>query len=93
VDTQGEITTLTNRSGGILGGISNGQPIYFNVAFKPVASISMEQSTVDIKGNPVLLKVGGRHDPCVVPRAVPIVEAMTALTLADHMLRNKVSRM
>jgi len=93
VDTQGEITTLTNRSGGILGGISNGQPIYFNVAFKPVASISSEQPTVDKRGNPVMLKVEGRHDPCVVPRAVPIVEAMTALTLADHMLRNKVSRM
>lgn len=93
VDARGEISTRTNRSGGILGGISNGQPIYFSVAFKPIASISMEQPTVDKRGNPVLLKVEGRHDPCVVPRAVPIVEAMAALTLADHLLRNKVSRM
>ncbi|HSV87789.1 MAG TPA: chorismate synthase, partial [Bacteroidales bacterium] len=74
VDKKGEITTLTNRSGGILGGISNGQPIYFRVAFKPVASIAKEQTTVDKRGNQVVLKVEGRHDPCVVPRAVPIVE-------------------
>ncbi|HSV87447.1 MAG TPA: chorismate synthase, partial [Bacteroidales bacterium] len=64
----------------------------FRVAFKPVASIAKEQTTVDKRGNQVVLKVEGRHDPCVVPRAVPIVEAMTALTLADHLLRNKDSK-
>jgi len=91
-DKKGAITTLTNRSGGMLGGISSGQPIYFRVAFKPVASIALEQQTVDKLGNPVVLKIQGRHDPCVVPRAVPIVEAMAALTLADHWLRHKISR-
>lgn len=81
------VSTLTNHSGGILGGISNGQEIYFRLAFKPVPSLMMNQDTVDISGNAVTLEGKGRHDVCVVPRAVPIVEAMAALVIADHMLR------
>ena len=81
----GRITTLTNHSGGIQGGISNGQDIYFRVAFKPVATILTEQDTVDIHSNKTTLKVQGRHDPCVVPRAVPIVEAMAAMVIQDFM--------
>ena len=92
-DLHGQIGTLTNWSGGILGGISNGQPIFFRVAFKPVASIAKEQTTVDNQGKSVSLTTKGRHDPCVVPRAVPIVEAMAALTMADHLLRSKVSNL
>lgn len=84
------IKTLTNHSGGIQGGISNGEDIYFRVAFKPVATIMMEQDTVDSKGNEAIITGKGRHDPCVVPRAVPIVEAMAALVLVDHLLRNKI---
>ncbi len=87
-----EISTATNLSGGIQGGISNGQDIYFNVAFKPIASIKNLQQTVDKKGNTQTLKGKGRHDICIVPRAVPIVEAMAALVIADHFLRNKVSK-
>ena len=87
----GEVITLTNRSGGIQGGISNGQPIYFRVAFKHVATIAKAQQTINKQGEAVTLEAKGRHDPCVVPRAVPIVEAMAALTLADHFLRNKVA--
>ncbi len=83
----GEIVPKTNYSGGIQGGISNGAVIYFNVAFKPVPTISLEQNTVDKKGKPIKLKAKGRHDVCVVPRAVPIVEAMAALVLVDHYLR------
>ena len=79
----GTIKTKTNFSGGIQGGISNGMDIYFRVAFKPVATIIQDQMSVDKKGNSVIVKGKGRHDPCVVPRAVPIVEAMTALVLAD----------
>ncbi len=79
--------TLTNRSGGVQGGISNGEPIYFRVAFKPVATIGQDQPTVDFNGHPVVLAAKGRHDPCVVPRAVPIVEAMAALVLMDGCLR------
>ncbi|WP_224490420.1 chorismate synthase [Robertkochia flava] len=79
-------TTKTNFSGGIQGGISNGMDIYFRVAFKPVATIMQKQETIDSAGNPVEMQGKGRHDPCVVPRAVPIVEAMAALVLADHML-------
>lgn len=79
--------TQTNRSGGIQGGISNGEPIYFRVAFKPVATIGRDQPTVDFEGQDVVLAAKGRHDPCVVPRAVPIVEAMSALVLADNILR------
>lgn len=79
----GGITTRTNHSGGIQGGVSNGQDIYFRVAFKPVATLLREQSTVDLQGRPVMLKARGRHDPCVLPRAVPIVEAMAAMVIAD----------
>ena len=84
----GKISTRTNRSGGIKAGIYNGHHIYFLVAFKPVATILQEQETVDIYGNDTTIKVRGRHDPCVLPRAVPIVEAMTAITIMDHYLLN-----
>lgn len=87
-----KIGTRTNNSGGIQGGISNGEDIYFNVAFKPVATLMQKQSTVNKEGEAVEMKAKGRHDPCVVPRAVPIVEAMTALVLADHLLRNRTSK-
>lgn len=86
------IRTKTNYSGGIQGGISNGEDIYFNVAFKPVATIMQDQSSVDKEGNETTVKGKGRHDPCVVPRAVPIVEAMAALVMADFYLRSKVSK-
>jgi chorismate synthase len=86
---KGQIKTVTNRSGGVQGGISNGQTIYFRVAFKPVATIMRDQKTVDDSNQNTILKAKGRHDPCVLPRAVPIVEAMTALVLADHALRHK----
>jgi chorismate synthase len=85
----GKVFTKTNRSGGIQGGISNGQTIYFQVAFKPVATVMVEQETVDIEYKNTILKARGRHDPCVLPRAVPMVEAMTALVLVDHALRDK----
>jgi chorismate synthase len=84
-----KIITATNRSGGIQGGISNGEEIYFRVAFKPVATIIQKQRTVNSKGQAVEMMGRGRHDPCVVPRAVPIVEAMCALVIADHLLRQK----
>ena len=87
-----KIATRTNHSGGIQGGISNGEDIYFRVAFKPVATIMQEQKTVNKEGEEVKISGKGRHDPCVLPRAVPIVEAMAALVLADHLLRNRVSR-
>lgn len=89
----GKIDLRTNRSGGIQGGISNGQDIYFRVAFKPVATVLMEQPTVDIHGNETVLKARGRHDPCVLPRAVPVVEAMAAMTLLDYYLLDKASRL
>lgn len=89
----GHISTRTNRSGGIQGGISNGQDIYFNVAFKPVATVLMEQQTVDIHGNDTILKARGRHDACVLPRAVPVVEAMAAMTLLDQYLLNKATHL
>jgi chorismate synthase len=85
----GKVRTTTNRSGGIQGGISNGETIYFRVAFKPVATVMHEQQTVDVKLQNTTLKGRGRHDPCVLPRAVPMVEAMTALVLVDHALRQK----
>ena len=85
----GKVRTLTNRSGGIQGGISNGETIYFRVAFKPVATVMHEQQTVDTHLQNTTLKGRGRHDPCVLPRAVPMVEAMTALVLIDHALRFK----
>jgi chorismate synthase len=84
----GRVRTVTNRSGGVQGGISNGETIYFRVAFKPVATVMHEQDTVDVTYADTTLKGRGRHDPCVLPRAVPMVEAMTALVLADHALRH-----
>ncbi|MCR5471294.1 MAG: chorismate synthase [Prevotella sp.] len=87
----GKISTKTNHSGGIQGGISNGQDIYFRVAFKPVATILTEQETVDIEGNTTTLTAKGRHDPCVLPRAVPIVESMAAMTILDHYLRKNAA--
>ena len=87
------IETKTNFSGGIQGGISNGMDIYFNVAFKPVATIMQSQTSVDKEGHEVELKGKGRHDPCVVPRAVPIVEAMAALVIADHLLRHRTTQL
>lgn len=86
---KGGIHTKTNHSGGIQGGISNGEDIYFRVAFKPVATIMQKQDTVNSKGEAVEMTGKGRHDPCVLPRAVPIVEAMAALVLVDHLLRAK----
>jgi chorismate synthase len=84
---EGRVRTVTNRSGGVQGGISNGEEIVFRVAFKPTATILQSQKTVDVHGAPTELMGRGRHDPCVVPRAVPIVEAMTALVLVDHWMR------
>jgi len=92
-DGKGGITTRTNRSGGIQGGISNGQDIYFRVAFKPVATLLMEQDTVTLDGQPTTLTARGRHDACVLPRAVPVVEAMTAMTLLDYYLINKTTKL
>jgi chorismate synthase len=86
---EGKVFTTSNRSGGIQGGISNGETIYFRVAFKPVATIMQEQETIDAEHQNTTLKGRGRHDPCVLPRAVPMVEAMTALVLVDHALRHK----
>lgn len=85
----GKVFTTTNYSGGIQGGISNGQTIFFRVAFKPVATIMHAQETVDVQFHNTRLKARGRHDPCVLPRAVPMVEAMTALVLVDHALRHQ----
>ncbi|MES2794508.1 MAG: chorismate synthase [Bacteroidota bacterium] len=92
VQTNGQINTKTNHSGGIQGGISNGEDIYFRVAFKPVATIMKDQESIDSEGNTVIVSGKGRHDPCVVPRAVPIVEAMAALVLVDFYLRDKVAK-
>lgn len=88
VSTGGAVRTATNRSGGIQGGISNGEEIYMRIAFKPTATVLMAQQTVDKEGNPAELLAKGRHDPCVLPRAVPVVEAMAALVLVDHYMRN-----
>ena len=87
------ITTTTNHSGGIQGGITNGQDIYFRVAFKPVATILKEQQTVDLEGNETIFTARGRHDPCVLPRAVPVVEAMAAMTILDHLMLQKGEKM
>jgi chorismate synthase len=89
IDENGEIRTVTNRSGGIQGGISNGENIILRVAFKPTATIRKEQKTVTNEGEETLLAAKGRHDPCVLPRAVPMVEAMVALVLCDHLLRQQ----
>ena len=92
-NNNGKIEMRTNHSGGVQGGISNGQDIYFRVAFKPVATILMEQHTVDGEGEETTLKARGRHDPCVLPRAVPIVEAMAAITILDYYLISKTTRL
>ncbi len=89
IDDRGETRTRTNRSGGIQGGIANGEPILLRVAFKPTATIRKEQKTVTTAGEETILAAKGRHDPCVLPRAVPMVEAMVALTLCDHLLRHQ----
>lgn len=88
-DAEGRIRTVTNNAGGTLGGISNGETIYFRVAFKPVATIGHAQQTLNTKKEAVTLAARGRHDPCVLPRAVPIVDAMSALVIMDHYLRHK----
>jgi len=90
VRRNGSLGTSTNNSGGVQGGITNGEPILFRVAFKPVATIGLEQETVDFEGNPTVLKARGRHDPCVLPRAAPIVEGMAALVLGDMLLQQKM---
>lgn len=87
------VKTKTNNSGGIQGGISNGMPIYFNVAFKPIATIMQDQESINQANEKVILKGKGRHDPCVLPRAVPIVESMAALVIADFLLLNRCSRL
>jgi chorismate synthase len=92
VNSSSGISTATNKSGGIQGGISNGQPVYFRTAFKPVATIMQDQQTVHSSGTEITLRNKGRHDPCVVPRAVPIVRSMTALVITDHLLRNRLSK-
>ncbi len=92
-NADGTIGVKTNNSGGIQGGISNGAPIYFRVAFKPVATLLQPVKTVDINGNETTLKAKGRHDPCVLPRAVPIVEAMAAITILDMLLLNRATRL
>ncbi len=91
IRTEKGIRTKTNNSGGIQGGISNGEDIYFNVAFKPIATLLKEQNTVDKNSNEITINPKGRHDPCVLPRAVPIVEAMAALVLVDHYLLSKLN--
>jgi chorismate synthase len=88
VVTDGNVRTATNHSGGIQGGISNGETIVFRVAFKPTSSVRKKQNTVDKAGSPAEITIEGRHDPCVVPRAVAVVEAMASLTIGDHLLRN-----
>jgi chorismate synthase len=93
IPSENGIRTLTNHSGGVQGGISNGEDIYWNVAFKPIATLLKEQNTVDVHGNEAVVNVQGRHDPCVLPRAVPIVEAMAALVLSDHLLLSRVSKL
>ncbi|AII52706.1 chorismate synthase [Hymenobacter sp. APR13] len=91
-DETGQVRTRTNHSGGIQGGISNGQDIYFRVAFKPVATILQPQATINDQGEAISLAGRGRHDPCVLPRAVPIVDAMSSLVLADMLLRARANR-
>lgn len=93
INENGSIKTTTNHSGGIQGGISNGEDIYFRVAFKPIATLLKEVETIDKDGNPTILKTKGRHDPCVLPRAVPIVEAMAAIVILDTYLLNKTTHL
>ena len=92
-EEDGKIVTTSNHSGGIQGGISNGMDIYFKAAFKPVATIVQSQDSVDKAGNTTTVEGKGRHDPCVLPRAVPIVDAMAAIVIADHFLRNNISKL
>ncbi len=92
-DTQSTLSTKTNHSGGIQGGVSNGQDIFFRVAFKPVATLLREQQTVDTEGRSLTYTAQGRHDPCVLPRAVPVVEAMAAMVILDNLLLNRTVRM
>ena len=87
----GKVKIKTNYAGGVLGGISSGEDIYFRVAFKPVSTINKAQHTVSLKNEPQILKATGRHDPCVLPRAVPIIDAMAALVTMDHYLRRKAN--
>jgi chorismate synthase len=91
IKTENGVRTKTNHSGGIQGGISNGEDIYFNVAFKPIATLLKEQNTVDKAENEIVINPKGRHDPCVLPRAVPIVESMAAIVLADHFLLSRIN--
>ncbi|NMB83811.1 chorismate synthase [Candidatus Roizmanbacteria bacterium] len=93
LDRDGKVRTVTNNSGGIQGGISNGEPIVFRVAFKPVSTISKEQTTLNVKKQKIILAASGRHDPCVLPRAVPVVEAMASLVVIDHYLRHKAQNL
>lgn len=90
---EAKVSTKTNFSGGIQGGISNGEAIYGRVAFKPVATLMQSQNSIDVEGNEIIVDGKGRHDPCVVPRAVPIVEAMAAVTILDHLLRNNSTQL
>jgi chorismate synthase len=92
VDEEGNISFMSNNAGGIIGGISSGQDIVFRVAFKPVSTIAKPQNTVNQRGEEIKLEAAGRHDPCVLPRAVPIVDAMSALVLCDHILRNHAQK-
>ncbi|WP_424246005.1 chorismate synthase [Elusimicrobium posterum] len=92
INKDGKVVTEANRNGGILGGISTGEDIYFNVAFKPTPTIGKEQKTVDVNGNPVTIAAAGRHDPCLAPRAVAVVDAMAALVIMDLYLQNKISK-
>ena len=92
-DSEGRVRTATNHSGGIQGGISNGEDIIFRVAFKPVATLLRDVNTIDKDGNSITLKARGRHDPCVLPRAVPIVEAMAAMVILDAYMLNKTTRL
>jgi chorismate synthase len=92
-DEAGKVSTVTNHSGGIQGGISNGEPIYFRVGFKPVATIMQDQDSLNNSGEKIVVSGKGRHDPCVVPRAVPIVEAMSAIVLLDFYLRNRLTKL
>jgi chorismate synthase len=92
IDGNGSIRTFTNHSGGIQGGVTNGEAIFFNVAFKPVATIAREQESVNINGEPVKFTAQGRHDPCVVPRAIPVVEAMAAMVILDLLLQSKTNK-
>lgn len=93
VKEDGVVKTLTNHSGGIQGGISNGEDIYMKVAFKPIATLLKEQRTIDVELKETTLTIKGRHDPCVLPRAVPIVESMAALVIADHFLMSRLSKL